>query len=345
MMISPKSYPNFAFGWLELLVNGHFLPFLLTEAAHGWPILVDLIYEYLEFANPLLSSSDYNEATRALYRGLIRTFLVILQDAPQFLITFGRILVSVVPEEAIQLRNIILAPVPRTFQNLPDPLAGSVSQQLGPIEKIDSVWLAEVQRTFKSSVRTIIQELFSIEALLSSSSVNLYVERLLGACKVDNGSLDARELNFALLFLELLELLNVKEGENALGFVEKSKSYAVVFSIASDYHKGGTGELLYHTLTSIADGLVFPCNLTTFNHHLLIHLFCTSSSEVKEVITRVLLERLIVHRPHPWGVMITLIELVRNSKLKFWNQSFTHATPEIERVFEAISKSCIHADR
>jgi len=32
---------------------------------------------------------------------------------------------------------------------------------------------------------------------------------------------------------------------------------------------------------------------------------------IQEQITRVLLERLIVNRPHPWGLLITFIELIK----------------------------------
>ena len=39
-----------------------------------------------------------------------------------------------------------------------------------------------------------------------------------------------------------------------------------------------------------------------------------SSERVQEQITRVLVERLIVHRPHPWGLLITFIELIKNPR-------------------------------
>ena len=32
---------------------------------------------------------------------------------------------------------------------------------------------------------------------------------------------------------------------------------------------------------------------------------------IQEQITRVLLERLIVNRPHPWGLLINFIELIK----------------------------------
>lgn len=46
---------------------------------------------------------------------------------------------------------------------------------------------------------------------------------------------------------------------------------------------------------------------------------------------RVLLERLIVNRPHPWGLLITFIELIKNPAFKFWNHEFVHCAPEIEK--------------
>lgn len=46
---------------------------------------------------------------------------------------------------------------------------------------------------------------------------------------------------------------------------------------------------------------------------------------------RVLLERLIVNRPHPWGLLITFIELIKNHNYKFWNHDFVHCAHEIEK--------------
>lgn len=38
---------------------------------------------------------------------------------------------------------------------------------------------------------------------------------------------------------------------------------------------------------------------------------CLLQEIAQEQITRVLLERLIVNRPHPWGLLITFIELIK----------------------------------
>lgn len=46
---------------------------------------------------------------------------------------------------------------------------------------------------------------------------------------------------------------------------------------------------------------------------------------------RVLLERLIVNRPHPWGLLITFIDLIKNPTYNFWKHDFVHCAPEIEK--------------
>lgn len=45
--------------------------------------------------------------------------------------------------------------------------------------------------------------------------------------------------------------------------------------------------------------------------------FFPAQEIVQEQITRVLLERLIVNKPHPWGLLITFIELIKVSFLVF----------------------------
>jgi CCR4-NOT transcription complex subunit 1 len=60
-----------------------------------------------------------------------------------------------------------------------------------------------------------------------------------------------------------------------------------------------------------------------------------------EQLTRVLLERLIVHRPHPWGLLVTFIELIKSPKYAFWGHAFTKCDPAIEKLFESVSRSCM----
>lgn len=46
---------------------------------------------------------------------------------------------------------------------------------------------------------------------------------------------------------------------------------------------------------------------------------------------RVLLERLVANRPHPWGLLVTFLELVRNPNLKLWSREFMSISPDVKR--------------
>lgn len=54
-------------------------------------------------------------------------------------------------------------------------------------------------------------------------------------------------------------------------------------------------------------------------------------------MTKTLLERFIVHRPHPWGALVTFIELLRNPKYEFWTKEFVRVAPEVTMLLERVS--------
>jgi len=98
----------------------------------------------------------------------------------------------------------------------------------------------------------------------------------------------------------------------------------------------------YLFLNAVANQLRYPNNHTYYFSCVLLFLFAEASAEIiQEQITRVLLERLIVNRPHPWGLLITFIELIKNPRYSFWTHSFTRCAPEIDKLFESVARSCM----
>ena len=88
----------------------------------------------------------------------------------------------------------------------------------------------------------------------------------------------------------------------------------------------------YLFLNAIANQLRYPNSHTHYFSCALLSLFAETNAEaIQEQITRVLLERLIVNRPHPWGLLITFIELIKNPSYNFWKHEFVHCAPEIEK--------------
>ncbi len=57
----------------------------------------------------------------------------------------------------------------------------------------------------------------------------------------------------------------------------------------------------YYFLSAFANQLRYPNSHTCYFINTLLNLFADAKNEtIKEQITRVLLERIIVNRPHPW---------------------------------------------
>jgi CCR4-NOT transcription complex subunit 1 len=52
-------------------------------------------------------------------------------------------------------------------------------------------------------------------------------------------------------------------------------------------------------------------------------------TEIRQEITRILLERLAGFWPTPWGLMCTIIELVKNEKYMFFDLPFIKSTPDV----------------
>ncbi len=69
----------------------------------------------------MLPGQKSTQAIEAFYVGTIRIVLLILKDHPDFLCDFHFNFVNSLPDQAIQLKNMILAAVPRSIQ-APDPL-------------------------------------------------------------------------------------------------------------------------------------------------------------------------------------------------------------------------------
>jgi CCR4-NOT transcription complex subunit 1 len=55
----------------------------------------------------------------------------------------------------------------------------------------------------------------------------------------------------------------------------------------------------------------------------------------------VLIERLITNKPHPWGLLITFIELIKNPTYEFWRHDFVRSSKEIEQLFHAVAQQCL----
>jgi len=137
---------------------------------------------------------------------------------------------------------------------------------------------------------------------------------------------------------QAIAYIQTKSGAPSLSTITHSSHMDIFQNLAVDLDTEGR----YLYLNAIANQLRYPNSHTHYFSCTLLYLFAEANSEaIQEQITRVLLERLIVNRPHPWGLLITFIELIKNHNYKFWHHDFVHCAPEIEKLFESVARSCM----
>ncbi|KAL7444204.1 hypothetical protein ACHAXM_009321 [Skeletonema potamos] len=330
-VIQPLVVPGFAFAWLELISHRMFLSnLLLARDQKGWGVMHQLLIDLFLFMEPHLRKLELTDALKKYYDGTLRVILMLVHDFPTFLAAYHLSFCNVIPENCVQLRNIILSatpkgvpfhdPINRNFKidQLPEiaqsPLI--LSNVLGPL------------MSFKNELDNYLR------GQQSPDFSNILVNRLR---KEDNPKeLDAPKVNSLVLYVGIQGLARLQNDQISSNLSRTPEMELFQKLMELDDHGR------YIILNAFANQLRYPSSHTHYFSCVMLFLFNESKDEgVKEQITRVLLERLITQRPHPWGLLITFIELIKNTKYQFWNHSFTRCATEIEKVFENVARSCM----
>ena len=324
----PLVLPAFAFSWFELVSHRHFLPnLLLAEGQKGWNIAHQLLIDYFLFLEPLLKNAQMTPPVKKLYEGTLRVLLVLLHDFPSFLAAYHLSFCNVIPENCVQLRNLIVAATPKGM-NPPDPFT--------PNLKIDLLPEISQSPAILSNVLGPIENMRShLDAFLKDGRNRNFLSSLPGLLmKEGTNELDTPKVNSLVLYCGIHALARLQSSQIAL---QSTPEIEILLKLMELDDHGR-----YICINAIVNQLRFPSSHTRYFSCVTLYLFgeCKNVA-VKEQVTRVLIERLILHRPHPWGLLVTFIELIKNSRYNFWSYPFTRCATEIEKVFESVARSCM----
>jgi CCR4-NOT transcription complex subunit 1 len=252
---------------------------------------------------------------------------VLLHDFPTFLSGYYLSFCNVIPESCVQLRNIILAASPKGMTT-PDPFTPNLKIDLLPEISQSPVILSNVLGPI-DGVRV------SIDSYLKDGQRrNLLPSLLPLLCQEGSTDVSAARVNSLVVYVGAHALARIQSSQISLSRTPDIE----LFQALMEFDDRGR----YICLNAIANQLRFPSSHTHYFSCVMLYLFSESKTvAVKEQVTRVLLERLIVNRPHPWGLLITFIELIKNQRYGFWNYPFTRCATEIEKVFESVARSCL----
>jgi CCR4-NOT transcription complex subunit 1 len=322
----PLVVPSFSFSWFELVSHRHFLPnLLLIDGQQGWDTIHQLMIDYLLFLEPYIKVGEMVSSVKKLYEGTLRVFLVLLHDFPSFLAGYHLSFCNVIPQNCVQLRNMVLSATPKGM-NPPDPFT--------PNLKIDLLTEITQGPVILSNVLGPIESFRShLDAFLKDGQTRDFIDAFPMLLKKElSNEIDAPKVNSLVLYVGVHALAR-QSSQMTLSHTPEME----VLQKLMDFDDKGR----YICLNSIANQLRYPSSHTHYFSCVMLYLFSESKNvAVKEQITRVLLERLILHRPHPWGLLVTFIELIKNQeRYGFWNYPFTRCATEIEKVFESVARS------
>lgn len=339
--LRPARVPGFAFAWMELISHRMFMPKLLISKPHRCSVMFKtLIVDQLTFLQPYLQNAELLDQVRLLYTGTLRILLVLLHDFPEFLCEFHFSFCDAIPTTCIQMRNLILSAFPRNMR-LPDPFTPHLKVDLLPeISHPPRIGCNVTEALIQHNVLRALDQYLS-NRLPTSFHVKL-CEKLMhqGQDGKYGSKYDVRLINSVILHVGMQGIAKLQT-KNDSGIVSQFQDNACM-DIFERLVANLDPEGRYYVLNAIANQLRYPNNHTHYFSCVLLYLFLQSKDTfIKEQITRVLLERLIVHRPHPWGLLITFIELIKNPQYEFWKQPFTNCAPEIEQLFESVARSCM----
>ncbi|XP_022770231.1 CCR4-NOT transcription complex subunit 1-like isoform X3 [Durio zibethinus] len=347
--LQPLKVPAFSFAWLELVSHRSFMPKLLTgNAQKGWPYIQRLLVDLLQFLEPFLRNAELRGPVHFLYKGTLRVLLVLLHDFPEFLCDYHFTFCDVIPPSCIQMRNIILSAFPRNMR-LPDPSTPNLKIDLLPEIREPPRILSEVDAALKAKqMKADVDEYLKTKLQGGSFLTELKQRLLLSPSEAASAGTryNVPLINSLVLYVGMQAIQQLQSRvPHAQSTANTVPMTVFLVGAALDIFQSLIGDLdtegRYLFLNAIANQLRYPNNHTHYFSFILLFLFAESNQEIiQEQITRVLLERLIVNKPHPWGLLITFIELIKNPRYNFWNRSFIRCAPEIEKLFESVARSC-----
>ncbi|PWN39305.1 Not1-domain-containing protein [Ceraceosorus guamensis] len=329
--LQPSFFPGFTFSWMALTSHRLFMPKLLgvplerdasrvTLHSEAQAAFLRLYSSLLHFAAPFIRTAVLQDTSRELYRGLLRITLVLLHDFPDFLSTHHQALCDGIPISCVQLRNVVLAAYPPRRERLPDPFTASVTIDRLPEAAILPIIprgythsLEGQSRGFKSALDSYLGQrapasfLSSLKTALFSPVANSEpVDYSKGELRYDYELINAFVLHVGIAAAAAQDGLLNSQPRTDVGLV-------IFRHLMADADAEGR----YLVLTAAANQLRYPNRHTAYFSCLLLHLYGETTETdvtVQEQIARVLIERMVAARPHPWGLLMTAFELLRNPR-------------------------------
>jgi CCR4-NOT transcription complex subunit 1 len=326
-MLAPQLFPGFAFHWLSLQSHRMFMPALLrSQDDAGTALYTDLLCKQLHHTGELMYASDIPIAAQEYYRGALKLMLILHHDFPEYLAENHNEILKAIPAHCTQLRSLVVSACPTSLHDLPDPFTEGLK-----VDRIEDMKRAPVVRGDVQAPLLEVGMKSLLDELLAGNTDQGLLDQIVGIVNTAAGPRSNAMLNCLVLYM--LRNLESSNRQRNLAFSATSAQARLLDSLVDRLHPATR----YDLINAIANQLRYPNQHTHYFMYAMLHLFRAGqtdqiSMDIQEQITRVFAERIIVHRPHPWGLMVTLIELLKNRTYRFWDLPFVKAAPDVSSI-------------
>lgn len=280
-------------------------------------------------SRPTLATPGLASLAPTLYQALLRVVLILHHDFPEFLAENHFRLCNAIPSHCTQLANLVLSAYPSSFADLPNPfVTGLKTDRLEEMKKpprLADDYLSVLQ---SENLRD------PIDGALRSNTFSAdFVTRLADAVMIPNS-------NGFNVDITLLHAIVLYVGQSATAVRAKAALFSPSSASAvllTKLSKELSPNALYHFVNSMVNQLRYPNTHTHFFSYAILHLFSVAEAEaesdIRLIIVRVLLERMHVVKPHPWGLVVLTLELFKNPEYNFWGQAFVKDLPAVGALY------------
>lgn len=334
--LGPFRLPGFIFGWLSLLQHRCFLPSLLSLPDYaGWKPFSKLLCQLLDCLSEQLKAPNVSPVAKDLYRATLKLLVILQHDFGDFVAAYHVDIYKSISPHCTQLLNAVLAAQP------PHGYIKTIAKAKGNTEQeetkvypglVDEAKATLQQAGLLDGVEQIVQGDTSegiMAQIVHSMSTGANHETTFGQVPV-SASVDV--INAVVIYLgnHAAERL---AGAETIKMNGKEPEVAALCVLVHEV----SPEARYYLLSSMINQLRYPNMHTEFFSQLILYIFGKDlndpeDTEIRQEITRVLLERLLAYWPQPWGLMIMVIELLKNEKYMFFDLPFIKSTPEVRNT-------------
>ncbi|WAO86529.1 Hypothetical protein NCS54_00380700 [Fusarium falciforme] len=334
--MGPALIPGFTYGWLSLVQHRAFMPVLLQlPDGAGWGLFVDLVCQLFESLGDQLKVFEVSNIAKDIYRAAFKLLIILQHDFPDFVAANHVRICASIPPHCTQLINAVLAANPQQSPKFVEMNAKDRSDE----SRVHPGLVNEATAILRDAGLLGVVD----QALQSGPSedivANITHSMTHNAPKVTTYGHVPVAVNLAVINAVVIYI-----GQHA---ADQAAQAGTAVTVSGDEHEVSTLSLIihelpaearYYLLVSVVNQLRFPNAHTDFFSQALLYIFSKDledpeETEIRQGITRVLLERLVSFWPQPWGLLFTVVEIVKCDKYNFFELPFIKAIPEVAEKF------------